>query len=366
MTTFVFLGDFVSQFPQDIKTNAEFDKWAHADYKACNFEAPIYVEGLSATSKSGPALSQSKKSPEFFENQGFNIIQLANNHIMDYGEKGLKSTINAFKKSTIIGAGSSEDAYKIATIKCEGKIVGLLSLVQHEFGITSNNSSKYGTAWINHSCINKMVSNAKSICDYLIVLPHAGFEGIDAPLPEWRQRYKELIDLGADTIIASHPHVPQGWEVYNGKYIFYSLGNFCFHKISNSKTPYWYKSLGVKMFVTDTGLTFDIKNINYSNNIISIDNSKEINEHTQYLCTLLEDINKYEDYVNHELDAFWDTYKLYLLRGLGAISLGVSINTFVHAAYGILKGENIPMLINNFQCETHNWAIQNILRRKIK
>ena len=84
------------------------------------------------------------------------------------------------------------------------------------------------------------------------------------------------------------------------------------------------------------------------------------------MSDLLQNEELYNYYLDGELDAFWETYKLYILRGLGAISLGVSFKTLVHAGYGVIKGPDVPMLINNFQCETHSWAIQNILKRKMK
>lgn len=48
--------------------------------------------------------------------------------------------------------------------------------------------------------------------DYLIVFNHGGVEYMDVPLPEWRDVYRLWIEMGADAVIASHPHVPQGYE----------------------------------------------------------------------------------------------------------------------------------------------------------
>ena len=72
--------------------------------------------------------------------------------------------------------------------------------------------------------------NLKKEVDFIIFFAHAGLEHYDVPLVEWRERYKRLCDLGVEAVIATHPHVPQGYEKYNNKYIFYSLGNFNFPK----------------------------------------------------------------------------------------------------------------------------------------
>ena len=87
---------------------------------------------------------------------------------------------------------------------------------------------------MNDLKVNHIILDAKKELDYLFILPHAGVEYTDAPVPELIARYRDFIDYGADGVIASHPHCPQGWETYKGKPIFYSLGNFLF----NSKNTY--------------------------------------------------------------------------------------------------------------------------------
>lgn len=368
MNSLVFFGDFVCKSPESIKFGEKLKTWVKADYVACNFEAPISVP-VEPAPKSGPSLSQSPQSPACLESLGINIIQLANNHMMDYGSVGVEETINSFKHSTLLGAGYGKEIYNITIVECGEKKIGLLSLVQHEFGTLDGllNENQTGTAWINHPLVNEKIRSAKEVCDYLFVLPHAGFENIDAPLPEWRQRYKEFVDLGADAVIASHPHVPQGWEIYKGRPIYYSLGNFCFDKITSTVGPYWTRSLAVKIILTDEGkLSFEVKNIVFREGVIEIDDTEEIKKHNDYLCKLLLDTELFNQYIEKKLDDSWDSYKLMILRGLGAIGFGLSASSLMHAGYGIIKGQDIPMLLNNFQCETHNWAIQNILRRKMK
>lgn len=366
MITLIFFGDFVCQDPSKVSFTERFNNWVKADIEVCNFEAPVKTDASPAP-KSGPNLYQSEESPTFLEKKGFNVILLANNHIMDYGETGLQKTLSSFMNSYVIGAGKPSMVYEPLIIERDGIKIGLLSLVQHEFGIVDDvRKDSMGTAWINHPIVPSIIKKAKENCDVLIVLPHAGFENIDAPLPEWRDVYKALIDYGADTIIASHPHVPQGWEEYNGKRIYYSLGNFCFDKkIGNN--PYWTKSLSVKVVITNNyQMEFTQQNIIFNEGVIDVDDSEDTQRHNNYLQDLLQDESKYEIYINAELNKFWESYKLYLLRGIGGFSFKGSLNTLLHSAYGVLKGEDIPMLINNFQCETHSWAIQRILRNKMK
>ena len=224
-------------------------------------------------------------------------------------------------------------------------------------------SSDYGTAWINHPLVNKTILNAKKECDLLIVLPHAGVEDVVVPLPEWRARYKEFIDMGADTVIASHPHTPQGWEEYNGRKIFYSLGNFFFQLFSNQHGENWYKGLIVEMDIDeDMQLSFEVHNTRFSETSLELDESTECKLYNDYLCELLNEEDKYWEYLNTTLKSLWIEYKLYLLRGLGAVAPTTDMHILSHAVYGLLKGPDIPMMLNNFQCESHRWAIERMLR----
>lgn len=370
MACFLFFGDFVCQEPRELKFSPEVSSLiAASDVVYCNCEAPIRGFG-SPVAKSGPALTQSPDSPHRLEEAGFNLIGLANNHMMDMGDGGCVATINGFHKAKTLGAGKKSKIYDVEKIEACGMTLGFLSLTHKEFGTLDDVASddKQGTAWINSSAVNKSIINAKETCDYLFILPHAGVENVDVPLPEWRLRYKEFIDLGADAVIASHPHVPQGWEEYKGKPIYYSLGNFIFDSFSKTHGPYWNKGLGVKVTIEDDGkFSYQTINVRYENHVLEIENSRETEVHNRYLCTLLMDTKAYNEVLEKAIDTLWrDEYQLYLLRGLGGVSMNTSKNTFIHSAYGVLKGMDMPMLLNNFQCESHRWAIERYLNNKIR
>ena len=309
MIKIIVCGDFVSQNPENVQVDLRLQNlFKSMDYVAVNFEAPVRGSG-KAIYKSGPSLTQSQDSPAFIENLGANIIMLANNHMMDLDKEGCETSIKAFKKDTlIIGVGNFEDAYKLHVIEKGGIKVGLLCLVHKEFGALGLDSklSDYGTAWINHPLVNKIVLNAKKECDLLVVLPHAGVEDVAVPLPEWRARYKEFIDLGADVVIGSHPHTPQGWEEYNGKKIFYSLGNFFFQLFSSQHGENWYKGLMVEMDIDENmQLSFEVHNTKFSETSLELDKSTECKSYNDYLCELLNKEDKYWDYLNTTLKTLW-------------------------------------------------------------
>ncbi|UOQ87048.1 CapA family protein [Gracilibacillus salinarum] len=216
-------GYFISEPLRDIIAGANFS--------IANFEAPIQGN-FGPAEKSGIQHHQCKNTIAALKDQGFDMLTLANNHIMDYGEEGLKATLNEIKANELrnIGAGTSfSEAYTPQIVKINNITIGFINACEAQFGVLDYNSSdKSGYAWINHNEIDEKIIELRNICDYVVVLAHAGLENFSIPQQEWRMRYKQFINLGADVVIGSHPHVPQGFEEYKGKFIFYSLGNFYF------------------------------------------------------------------------------------------------------------------------------------------
>lgn len=130
-----------------------------------------------------------------------------------------------------LGVGRNfSEAYKPLIKKINGLKFGFINACEAQFGVLDyySGESQAGYAWINHPKIDQQIIELKKKCDFVIVLSHAGLEHYNIPQKEWRHRYQHFCNLGADVVVGSHPHVPQGYEKYNESYIFYSLGNFYF------------------------------------------------------------------------------------------------------------------------------------------
>lgn len=211
------------------------------DYSVCNFEATIDGFGKKIP-KVGPHISQKLETIKYLKEAGFNLLLLANNHIYDYGEVGLAATINEIKKLDLefVGAGLDYNiVYKAHFKEIKGIKIAFLNASEAQFGVLDDTdvNQNSGYAWINHYFFDELVISSKKNADVVIVCAHAGLEDYPIPMIDWRRRYKRLCDLGADCIIGSHPHVPQGFEIYNKKPIFYSLGNFYFDTLSFKNKP---------------------------------------------------------------------------------------------------------------------------------
>ena len=158
------------------------------------------------------------------------VVSLANNHIMDFGEKGLLDTMECLESAGVsrIGAGYDlKDAVKPVVFNSGDLSVGIFAFQYKKNGIAGK-----GTAGPLHDSasglIRKTIKKLKKKVDRVVVVYHGGEEFLHTPMPYNRKQLQKYIDWGADAVVAHHPHTVQGYEFYKGKYIFYSLGNFIF------------------------------------------------------------------------------------------------------------------------------------------
>ena len=165
------------------------------------------------------------------------VAALANNHAMDYGYTGMNDTIYYLKEAGItpIGAGNSEaEAHQAVTQEINGRKITILNYMDsnnfaeypYEMMPYANGSSPGYSAYDPQDAQKQISEHNDS--DLVIVYMHFGNEYSHAPNEDQQRIAHELIDYGADVVVGTHPHVTQGVEMYNGKPIFYSLGDFMF------------------------------------------------------------------------------------------------------------------------------------------
>ena len=363
----IICGDFRAAHPEIIQFSDDVAEiFSEADFKVCNFEAPIRTEGAKRLKKSGPSLDQSANSPAFLVEKGFNVILLANNHIMDFGEEGMNATKDKFRDVIVAGAGSANEAFTVQFIETKDCRIGILSLVHHEYGVVDYKDDEgCGAAWLGSPDIPRIIMDAKIKCDYLLVFPHAGIEHTATPLPELRKLYKRFIELGADVVVASHPHCPQGFETYQGKPIYYSLGNFYFDELSYDDL--WYKSIALELIIDD-GLKTKEHYIcfNDQSGLISIDNGSYIKNYMDYSNNLLREDKAYNDYIKDICSKYWPGYKYAMLRGLCGVSIKkMNLKHIFRLTGCMLLGNSDEMaLLNAIQCESHRWLMEHYLKIK--
>ncbi|OGB63889.1 MAG: hypothetical protein A2Y94_06105 [Caldithrix sp. RBG_13_44_9] len=206
-----------------------------ADIFFCNLEAPFGTSGTAFektyTFRVSPDLVQILTAGRL------NMVSLANNHMMDYGAEPLLTTMELLGKNNIhySGAGTNlREARKPARLTMNGKNISFAcySLTfPEEFWATDTSG---GTCFPSHSFVFRDLKKFKSDSNLLIVSFHWGGELLTMPKEYQIELAHQVIDAGADVILGHHPHVIQGVELYKGKVIAYSLGNFIFGSYSES------------------------------------------------------------------------------------------------------------------------------------
>lgn len=196
-----------------------------------NLECPL-TERTSSVMKNRRLLFQANPMSSLeLKRAGFSILNLANNHAMDYGRTGLLDTINALQNSGIrtVGAGRNGDAAsKPLFIRVSGITLGFLGYSSFPAEGYFFSEDKPDVAHPDVVKIESQITSAKKKCDLLIVSFHWGREFDFYPGEQQKKLAYKAIDNGADLVVGHHPHVLQGIEKYKGKLIFYSLGNFIF------------------------------------------------------------------------------------------------------------------------------------------
>ncbi|GAB1404955.1 MAG: CapA family protein [Lentimicrobiaceae bacterium] len=363
----LFAGDFCTEFPERIEVSTGLKQlFDSCDLKLLNFEGPL-AHG-KVNSPTGKALPQSKSSPEWCENNGFNIVSLANNHALDYGAEGLQHTRQTFKKSQTIGAGEWEEAYKVKYITVNDIKLGFIAGTSSDFASLKDwwtDYNKMACPWINSTAVNRQINEARDKCDFLFVISHAGLEFMDVPLPEWRDRYRELIDMGADAIIATHPHVPQGTEVYKNKPIIYSLGNFFFDKSEKHRKKYWDNGLLAVIEIENNQLSHHTIPTLRKNFFIDTDNSAEARKHLDDITSVLKNDVAYMKRVNEQVLKFYPMYKTWLLGGFNATEVNFSIKSLRSIA-GRLKASlekpDLKIAMHQMREDSTRWALIRALK----
>ena len=167
--------------------------------------------------------------------------------------------------------------------------------------------------------------------------------------------------MGADAVIASHPHVPQGWEEYKGKLICYSLGNFCFQK-SEAVREHWLESLCAVITVGKSEKAgFRIRPIycDAMNHYIGDSQSSEFRKHLNDLNNSLANEPSYYAQVNKSVLNRYGSYQGMFTRS-GWLANPISINFLKGLAEGFKKEH----IYNSINCESHRWAMLRAMRLK--
>lgn len=224
-------GEILSEKPGELytpETRAHFDE---VDFRALNVEAVLHPEPgtLSPVYKEGPPLEGPADAVKDLKALGIDLAFLANNHIHDFGPIGVRSTRSLIETAGVrtCGTGSSQDdAYKGVAVDIRGTTVAFVNFQEGEEGFYTERAPEVAGWNLDRVCAS--IREHRKMGRVVIAVPHADREFLPWPAPYIQVAYRNLVKAGAAAVVAHHPHVPRGIEIFKGSPIFYSLGNFAF------------------------------------------------------------------------------------------------------------------------------------------
>ena len=180
----------------------------------------------------------------------FDAMSVANNHSGDFGKDAFAKELGLMRKAGLpyFGGGiDATEAHKPLILERNGLRIALLGYVEFKPRSFEAGAHLPGVAWSGEDdqVIEDIVA-ARTVHRADIVIPymHWGWEEEAQPSPRLRAFARRMIDAGADMVVGGHPHVTQGADVYKGKPIIYSLGNFLFNGFdTDATTTGWVLSL---------------------------------------------------------------------------------------------------------------------------
>lgn len=226
-------GDFcvTSSFTSaDLFSEEIIDLFKNSDLNIVNMECPVIDTGThEKLKKTGPHLHTNDKVYNLLKQININVLTLANNHILDYGLKGIDTTLKGCLKNDIITTGAGKDikeASEPVIVKKKGIRIALVNFCEHEFSIATNDQA--GANPLDLIDNLKEIKKARTLADFVFVIIHGGHEHYNLPSPRMVKQYRFFAENGADAIIGHHTHCISGFENHNGVPIFYGLGNLLF------------------------------------------------------------------------------------------------------------------------------------------
>jgi len=229
----------------------------NADITFGNFDCVLLTKDGPVKKCNNPKFCFAFKCPDhyvkYIKDAGFDLISIANNHSGDFGDSGRRNTIRLFRENNIEFAGLTYCPYTIFE----------RNHIKYGFCAFAPNN---GTVNLNdRKLAMQIVHKLDSMCDIVIVSMHTGAEGAQYThitkqtemfLGENRgnpyQFARDVIDAGADIVFGSGPHVERAMDLYKGRFIAYSLGNFATYGRFNLDGPCGFAPI-LKLYVNKKG-----------------------------------------------------------------------------------------------------------------
>ena len=218
---------FINEFGEKYPFEAVRPLLRRAAIGLANLEGPIARE--AEKQERNYSYRVKPKATKAMLNAGINVVTLANNHLLDCGREGVLETLQALSEVGVaaIGAGvNKQAAHAPAILHAGDRRVGLLGYYWNRR--TSARGSWPGSAMDPPEDLTGDIGALKGKVDRIVATFHWGVPYVREPSEADRAKARFAVECGADIVIGHHPHIIQPFEIYRGRPIFYSVGNFTF------------------------------------------------------------------------------------------------------------------------------------------
>lgn len=191
-------------------------------------------------------------------NAGFNMVSLANNHVLDIDEKGVKNSIKYWKTKNVVYAGQylSEKERFTTNIYEKNNIKYAFFAYTQKFNTKQNNiKHKFYRNDYDKNLVKRDIESVRDKVDVIIVSIHWGSEHTFTPNQEQRETAKYLAELGVDIVLGHHSHCVQSVEMIGKTFVAYSLGNFIACQNTTAISTRIGLELTIKVIKTDNVIT---------------------------------------------------------------------------------------------------------------
>lgn len=337
-----------------------------ADITVANLECPLSDKGERAA-KTGPCLRGKPSDMQVLKRAGVDVVSLANNHVLDYGQEAFADTMRTAKASGILTVGAaanSVDARQPLFIDENGWRIGILAFGEEEFNVAYE-ANGGANLFDPYSSLDD-ISNAKKNCDYLIVLYHGGIEHYELPSPLLQKKCRAMVRAGADVVLCQHSHCIGTYENYQDSTILYGQGNAIFGRAEGKIR--W--NLGMLVSIS---LSKDKQDVSYrvfearEDGIVLLPEAEEAKRLTQF-----ENDSKNVDdsaYIKRSWDAFCakqeaEYYPMLLCWGRVRNKLNRMLGN--RLVKHLVRKRKKMVAMNIIRCDAHREVVQTVLENSQK
>lgn len=333
-----------------------------ADVSVVNLESPIADNGDCPIKKAGPNIMMPSSSVQYLKDCGINLVTLANNHFLDYGEIGVNKTISFLSQlgfSYVGGGRTGDEIRKVCEI---GNDIVILNYCESEFSVSKEVGSNPLDLIKVYSDVKKTIETGK----FVVVIVHGGHETYNLPSPRMQETYRFFIDLGVKVVVNHHQHCYSGFESYHNGYIFYGLGNLFFPPISKKCKPSWFTGYLLELIVSpEKNVNFKLhpytQSIQPVSSVTLMDSSQKdtFNNDIEKLNSVISS----PELIKHSFDSYVNKSLRYsILTKLSPYTGKLMLALCRRGFLPFLMGESRRLrILNLIRCESHRDACIQIL-----